>query len=119
VAGCIEDCTIAAVEFAWRRRTDEGWIQLTDEEAQALEPRGALDLIGADGAHRRFEFPLGIPTGSLPWHAEIYAAVPRMSTGNVAWLQVTFQNRQGIKMHASLGNGNVSPRPDSDGLPRR
>jgi hypothetical protein len=118
VPGCVEDCTIAAVEFAWRRNTDDGWVQLTDEEALALSPRGSLDLLASDGSHRRFEFPLGVPTGSLPWHFDLYRA-PSMSSGDIAYANLTWQTRQGIKMHASLGDGHVEGghawgMPDAD-----
>jgi len=117
VAGCVENCIINSVEFQWERRTDKGWIMLTDEEAGALAPSGSLDLLADDGSYRRFEFPVGVPSGSMPWHQDIYRA-PSMATGQVSYMHLAFQTRQGLKMHASLGTGHSTGHevgaPDGD-----
>jgi hypothetical protein len=106
VAGCVSNCEISAVGFQWERRTDKGWIVLTDEEAQALQPRGSLDLLAGDGSHRRFEFPLDVPAGSVPFHLDLYRSTS-MSTGDITYMNIAFQTRQGLKMFASLGDGHI------------
>ena len=108
---CTENCTLDRIEFAWARKTDAGWIVLTDEEAQVLMPVGAIDFIFKDGGNRRYEFPIGYATGEVPWTHPIYAAQRDYGSGDIAFGSVAFQSRPGMKMYARFGDGQLSPRP--------
>lgn len=110
-AACTKNCTIDRIEFAWTRKTDAGWIQLTDEEAQVLRPVGSIDFIFSDTGTRRYEFPVGIAAGSIPWTHDIYASTPTYSSGDIVYGSMAFQSRPGMKMYARFGDGQVAPRP--------
>jgi hypothetical protein len=113
---CTKNCEVETIEFAWQRRVDGGWITLIDEEAHALQPVGSIDMVFSDGGHRRYEFPIGIATGSVPWQLDIYTtAQQRYRTGDISFTSVTFQSRPGMKMYARMGDGYQAPRPD--GMP--
>jgi hypothetical protein len=110
-AGCKKDCEIETIDFAWERRTEAGWITLTAEEAQALQPRGSIDMLFSDDSNRRYEFPLGVATGSVPWSHNLYVAQQKHRTGDITYTSVAFQSRTGLKMFATMGDGSKVPRP--------
>lgn len=110
-AACTANCEIETIEFAWQRRTDAGWITLTDEEAGALQPVGSIDMRFADGNNRRYEFPIGVATGAVPWQLDIYTTMRRHKTGDIVFTSVAFQSRPGMKMYARMGDGAQAPRP--------
>ena len=97
---CKTDCLLDRVEVAWQRMTADGWVQLTDEEAQVLRPSGALDLVFDDGGTRRVEFPVGTAITEVPWTLPLKSSDPAYYTGQITFGSISFQSRPGIKMFA-------------------
>jgi len=112
---CTRDCKLDKITFAWARKTDTGWITLTDEEATVLRPVGSLDFVFDDGVTRRYEFPIGYATGEVPWHHPIYTTQHDYGSGNIVYGSLAFQSRPGMKMYARFGGGNVASKR---GLPQ-
>lgn len=105
---CRADCTLKAIEFAWRRRTADGWTQIDDETAAALLPVAALDLVDRSGRHVRFAFPIGVASGEVPWLHLIArtsepAATITMTTSTITYAKVSYQTGPGTEMFAYLG----------------
>ncbi len=107
---CTKDCTLDRIEFSWARKTDAGWIVLTDEEAQVLQPVGSIDLIFRDGGTRRFELPIGYATGEVPWQHAIYTTQREYGSSDIVFGQLAFETRPGMKMYARFGDATVAPR---------
>ncbi len=107
VPGCEQACAVASIEFRWARNTEAGWVTLTDEETHAMQPVGTIDILSTTGA-RRYELPVGVATGSVPWQLDIYRADP-ITTADMTYINVGFQLRPGMKMYASLGDGHAAP----------
>ena len=97
---CTSDCALDRIEMAWQRQTDDGFVELTDEEAQVLRPVGSLDLVFSDGGTRRYEFPIGTATAEVPWELTLKSTDPSYTTGQITFGSLTFQSRPGIKMFA-------------------
>jgi hypothetical protein len=94
---CAWDCAVATVEFAWQRRTEVGWVALADVEAQVLAPAAILHLLAADGTYFQLAFPTGVVSGSVPWTGTV-------TTSSIAYMNLAFSTRHGMKMYASLGD---------------
>ncbi len=109
-ADCKKKCVIETLEFAWQRHTDAGWITLTAEEVTALQPAGTIDLLFSDDTNRRFELPLGVATGSMPWNVNLYIAKPSHRTSNITYASIAFQSRGGLKMYATMGDGSKASK---------
>ena len=99
-ASCTSDCALDRIELAWQRMTDDGFVQLTEEEAQVLRPTGSIDLVFEDGGTRRYEFPIGTATAEVPWELTLKSADPSYTTGQITFGSLTFQSRPGMKMFA-------------------
>jgi hypothetical protein len=107
-ATCVENCTVNAIEFAWRRRTADGWTPIDDEAALALLPVGALDLVDDRGRHVHFAFPVGVASGEMPWVHLIArttdpAASITMTTSTIRYAKLSYQTGPGTEMFAYLG----------------
>ena len=103
---CTVGCEIAAIQWAWERSSDAGWRALSREDALVLRPSATLDLLTAGGGHRRYELPVGVPSGEVAWDLPLRRAPQdnaTETTSTITFLRLAFQTRPGMTAYAWLG----------------
>ena len=101
-------CVPEALQFAWRRHTDDGWVPVTDAEVAMLRPAASVKVLQTSAmgvTYRTFDLPAGATTGAVSWGGSttLYttAATPQPA-GDVVFMAVRFGVALGVDGDASF-----------------
>lgn len=115
-ATCKSACTIAAIDYTWRKRTDAGWVTATEAELSFVtaDEGGYISLRNhTDDADATvgFVIPSTSPTGTLKWApagANLAnlgaAAMSAMTTDDVCHLGLSYDDKLGMRFFGGIAN---------------
>jgi hypothetical protein len=116
VEGCTTACTLAAVDYEWRRRDATGWSLLPVEDLHLVVPATGGFLSIRPGSETTtagigMTIPARTATGSIPWAAagvhlaEIdEAAFLAITTDQLCHVGLSYDDRLGQRHFGAIGN---------------
>ena len=115
-AGCVSGCTIAAIDYTWRKREASGWVTASPADlALVVGDQGGYISIRRqfdDGSEQAgFVIPKDEASGSIPWAASSAnladldaAGLAAMTTDDVCHLGLSYDDKLGMRFFGGIGN---------------
>lgn len=113
-ADCAPVCRVTAVDYAWMKRTDSGWIPATASELSLIvsEAGGYVSIVKSfdNGTERAgFTIPADSTTGTLPWASArleglTAADFAAMTSDQICHLGISYDDKLGMRMFGGIAN---------------